>query len=290
MFQSSRVSPAMGAGASPLHSPGLPSQKAEPQLLKDNKAFSCHVKSTAAIVACIDRLASSSASDDRRKKFLEGQDVVRWIAERKWQSTLTASSYALLQEMGGNVLGPVAWATRWRSLDVGQAPKVPPFVTRDLLFSECPLKADGTRVKDSHLLVLIPSRVNGHPASIAQFFEVAFGERWESADIHAALTDPVSDSKWILIPKDPGLKTAAEPIPPGYREATAVELFLSMMVASSPEDAFPAGVSYRCALDPLEPKEHIAVTSPRKLRAEQSPLSLCHPSDPRIRRAIVFNG
>ena len=113
--------------------------------------------------------------------------------------------------LGKNYLGAEAWQAQ--GVDVGAAPPLPGAITEALLNAECPLHP-GRRIKDTHLLVLVPGTVNGEPYSVLKLSELCetrkgSGDRliydggaratylkgldWAKA--------PQAQSEWVLIPK-----------------------------------------------------------------------------------------
>ncbi|MEY4668056.1 MAG: hypothetical protein RL518_755, partial [Pseudomonadota bacterium] len=119
----------------------------------------------AQILAAADRVSSDSA------KVLEIRDdpeTKRWVAEAQKLKDLSAEDFCkdidfrpeVRELLGKNFLGSEAWSSQ--GIDVGVAPPIPASVTKELLESECPLHP-GQKVKDTHILVLVPERVNGKP-------------------------------------------------------------------------------------------------------------------------------
>jgi hypothetical protein len=65
----------------------------------------------------------------------------------------------LLQELlGKNFLGAAAWQEGFKA-DVGVVPPIPKSITKELLESDCPLHP-GEKIKDTHILMLVPKTVN----------------------------------------------------------------------------------------------------------------------------------
>ena len=122
--------------------------------------------------------------------------------------------------LGANFLGVAAWKNI--GLEVGEAPPLPKFLTLELLDSECPLHP-GEKIKDTHILVLVPKTVNGEPYTALKLDELCAtrkgsGDRliYDGADAtrwkgHDWANLPQSQSEWVLIPKsDPDPKKMRE--------------------------------------------------------------------------------
>jgi hypothetical protein len=76
---------------------------------------------------------------------------------------------AVKKELGKNFLGPDEWKAQ--GIDVGEVPPIPTSITKKLLESECPLHP-GEKIKDTHLLVLVPKTVNGEPYTAVKLDEL----------------------------------------------------------------------------------------------------------------------
>ena len=159
------------------------------------------------------------------------------------------------RELQKNFLGAEAWKTQ--GIDVGSVPPIPSTITKELLNSPCPLHP-GSKIKDTHLLVLVPKTVNGEPYSALKLDELcksrkesgdtliyAVWDRWKS---QGWAKEPQGASEWVLIPKsDPD----REKVPEGkhfrgkkvaqqqavhdahykeYREVKAVELMTATLL------------------------------------------------------------
>jgi hypothetical protein len=138
----------------------------------------------------------------------------------------TANYDKLLEEMqapmramlGRNFLGTEEWR-RGFGVHVGAPPPMPEYITADLLNSDCKLHP-GKRIKDTHILVLMPKTVDGDPYSPLKLDELCaarkgsgdrlifHGERGvcneELADLWKSTpwaNAAELESKWILIPK-----------------------------------------------------------------------------------------
>ena len=113
-----------------------------------------------------------------------------------------------LDVLGRNFLGVAAWKNI--GVDVGEAPPLPKSLTLELLNSECPLHPR-EKIKDTHILVLVPKTVNGEPYTALKLDELCAqrkgsGDRlifdwataWKSQSWAIA---PQAQSEWVLIPK-----------------------------------------------------------------------------------------
>jgi hypothetical protein len=113
-----------------------------------------------------------------------------------------------LDVLGPNFLGVAAW--KKIGVDVGEAPPLPKSLTLELLNSECPLHP-GEKIKDTHILVLVPKTVNGEPYTALKLDELCAQRKgsgdklifdgataWKSQSWARA---PQAQSEWVLIPK-----------------------------------------------------------------------------------------
>ena len=147
-----------------------------------------------------------------------------------------------------------------QEIDVGAAPPIPASITEALLNSECPLHP-GEKIKDTHLLVLIPKTVNGEPYSALKLDELCAtrkgsgdkliygGPDWATAwKSQSWAKAPQAQSEWVLIPKsDPDPRkiskerhfrskdiAAQQKVHdehyPEYREARVVEVMTAMLL------------------------------------------------------------
>ncbi|MEY4668022.1 MAG: hypothetical protein RL518_721, partial [Pseudomonadota bacterium] len=114
-------------------------------------------------------LAAADRVSDDPAKVLEIRDdpeTKRWVTEAQKLKDLSAEDFRkhidfrpeVRELLGKNFLGSKAW--RSQGIDVGVAPPIPASVTKELLESECPLHP-GQKVKDTHILMLVPKTVNG---------------------------------------------------------------------------------------------------------------------------------
>ena len=113
-----------------------------------------------------------------------------------------------LDVLGPNFLGVAAWKNI--GVDVGEAPPLPKSLTLELLNSECPLHPR-EKIKDTHILVLVPKTVNGEPYTALKLDELCAQRKgsgdqlisdgktaWKSQSWARA---PQAQSEWVLIPK-----------------------------------------------------------------------------------------
>lgn len=121
-------------------------------------------------------------------------------------SSTTASRIAA--ELGKNFLGAEAWKAQ--GIDVGTPPPIPATITKALLDSDCPLHP-GQKIKDTHILMLVPKTVNGQPYTALKLGELCATSKGSGR----ALLDPDCKtwkemswaksaqlrSEWVLLPK-----------------------------------------------------------------------------------------
>jgi hypothetical protein len=117
------------------------------------------------------------------------------------------------KELGKNFLGPDEWKSQ--EIVVGAVPPIPASITKALLNEECPLHP-GEKIKDTHVLMLVPKTVNGEPYTALKLDELCAKRKgsgdkliidhfssWKSQEWAAS---PQAASEWVLIPKsDPDL-------------------------------------------------------------------------------------
>jgi hypothetical protein len=175
----------------------------------------------------------------------------------------TANYEKLLEEMqapmrailGTNFLGTAEWK-QGLGVNVGAPPPIPETLTPDLLNSACPLHP-GQRIKDSHILMLMPRTVDGQLYSALKLDELCASRTGSGDRLIDNLTDyenqwkrerwahtSPTESQWILIPKsDPPSyerdfrnKTIAEQAEvfkhyaAEYREAKALEVMTAAVL------------------------------------------------------------
>jgi MoxR-like ATPase len=119
---------------------------------------------------------------------------------------------AVQKVMGKNCLGAEEWKKGF-NVEVGEVPAIPGWITKKLLEEDCQLHP-GEQVKDTHILVLVPKRVNGEEYSALKLGELCAGtkgsgdkliydrEKWANAWKGASWAKaPQVESEWVLIPK-----------------------------------------------------------------------------------------
>ena len=124
--------------------------------------------------------------------------------------------------LGKNFLGAASWKVGF-GVDVGVVPPIPKEVTQSLLESPCPLHP-GQKIKDTHILMLVPKTVNGEAYTALKLDELCAsrkgsGDRliydknerataWKSTSWANA---PQAQSEWVLLPKsDPDPNVSPE--------------------------------------------------------------------------------
>ena len=139
---------------------------------------------------------------------------------------------AVQKVMGKNFLGAEEWKKGFK-VDVGPVPPIPNWITKELS-EDCQLHP-GQKVKDTHILMLVPKTVSGKAYSAVKLGELCAkakgsgdrliydGADWANAwkGESWAKTSP-SESEWVLIPKsDPDPKK----VPKGqhFRSKTIAE-------------------------------------------------------------------
>ena len=127
-------------------------------------------------------------------------------------TALTAQEFVdtqVAKELGKNFLGAAQWKEAF-GVKVGAVPPIPNSITKALLNSDCPIEP-GKKIKETHILVLIPKSVDGEPYSALKLDELCSkskgsgdkliydgssswkGQSWASTEQAA--------SEWVLIPK-----------------------------------------------------------------------------------------
>ena len=115
---------------------------------------------------------------------------------------------SITEALGQTFLGVAAWKNI--GVDVGEAPPLPKSLTLELLNSECPLHPR-EKIKDTHILVLVPKTVNGEPYTALKLDELCAQRKgsgdkliWDGADgwqSESWAIAPQAQSEWVLIPK-----------------------------------------------------------------------------------------
>ena len=114
--------------------------------------------------------------------------------------------------LGKNFLGAASWKVGF-GVDVGLVPPIPKEVTQSLLDSPCPLHP-GQKIKDTHILMLVPKTVNGEAYTALKLDELCAtrkgsadmliydGADWATAWKSTSWANaPQAQSEWVLLPK-----------------------------------------------------------------------------------------
>ena len=126
---------------------------------------------------------------------------------------------AVRELLGKNFLGAASWKVGF-GVDVGVVPPIPKEVTQSLLESPCPLHP-GQKIKDTHILMLVPKTVNGEAYTALKLDELCAsrkgsGDRLIDPDFISWKTQswanaPQAQSEWVLLPKsDPDPNVSPE--------------------------------------------------------------------------------
>jgi hypothetical protein len=206
---------------------------------------------------------NTTTTDEEFNRLENAPETQRIMRELEWLKTVTPTDFCkemelreqpLRELLGKNFLGAEAW--RKQGIDVGVEPPLPSTITEELLTSECPLHPGG-KIKDTHLLVLVPKTVNGEPYTTLKLDELC-ATRKGSGD--ALICDGLKswkeqpwasqqqvESEWVLIPKsDPDPRKVASErhfrskriaqqdevhkLYPEYREVKTVELMTAVLL------------------------------------------------------------
>jgi hypothetical protein len=167
------------------------------------------------ILAATDRVSNDPAKVLEIRDSQATQDCIKEAAALKG---LSAEDFCKqidgrlrMQELlGKNFLGTEVW--RSQGIEVGYTPPIPDSITKELLESECPLHP-GEKIKDTHLLVLVPMTVNGEPYTPLKLNDLcdawsgrclwliddttSYMTRWKKLPF-AALEQ--QRSEWVLLP------------------------------------------------------------------------------------------
>ena len=166
------------------------------------------------------RVEDKALSDEEFNRLENAPETQRIMGELEWLKTVTPTDFCEEMErreqlprelLGKKFLGAEAW--RKQGIDVGAEPALPATITEELLNSECPLNP-GEKIKDTHLLVLIPKTVNGEPYTALELDELCatrkgsgdkliydgayWATAWKEKDWARS---PQVQSEWVLIPK-----------------------------------------------------------------------------------------
>ena len=161
----------------------------------------------------------NTITDEEFNRLENAPETQRIMRELEWLKAVTPTDFCeemdrrhLPRELlGKNFLGAEAW--RKQGIDVGVEPPLPSTITEELLNSDCPLHPR-EKIKDTHLLVLVPKTVNGEPYTALKLDELCatrkgsgdkliydgadWATTWKGCDW--ASTAQVQ-SEWVLIPK-----------------------------------------------------------------------------------------
>ncbi len=205
----------------------------------------------------------NTITDEEFNRLENAPETQRIMRELEWLKTVTSTDFCeemdrrhLPRELlGKNFLGAEAW--RKQGIDVGVEPPLPSTITEELLNSDCPLHP-GEKIKDTHLLVLVPKTVNGEPYTAVKLDELCSTRKgsgdnliyagWDSWQSQEWASAPQSRSEWVLIPKsdpDPNKvpegkhfrskniaaqQKVNETHYPEYREVKTVELMTAVVL------------------------------------------------------------
>ena len=158
-------------------------------------------------------LPKATGSDIELRQIKEEVSELR--NEIKRITALTAQEFVdtpVAKELGKNFLGAAEWMKGF-NVDVGAVPPIPETITRKLLITDCPIEP-GKKIKETHILVLIPKSVDGEPYSALKLDELCStkkgsghkliydGADWETAwKEQPYASSHQTASEWVLIPK-----------------------------------------------------------------------------------------
>ena len=169
----------------------------------------------------------NKATVEEFNRLENAPETQRIMRELEWLKTVTPTDFCKEMDrreqlprelLGKNFLGAEAWKSQ--GIDVGAEPALPATITEELLNSECPLNP-GEKIKDTHLLVLIPKTVNGEPYTALKLDELCAtrkGSGWSliydgfrSWKEQPWASQQQVQSEWVLIPKsDPDPNKVSE--------------------------------------------------------------------------------
>jgi hypothetical protein len=208
------------------------------------------------------RIAAAQAAGD----LATAQSVLQEFSEQ--MRSFREHFESIEKTLGKNFLGIAAW--KKIEIDVGEAPPFPEALTLELLNSECSLHP-GQKIKDTHVLVIVPKLVNGEPYSALKLDEICARlgfkqDGWSGWKKQEWASMPQQESEWILTPKsDPDSahpqgdthhfrnKSIAEQdlvqknYYPEYLEAKAIEFMTTLVLYSGVNDVrLSSGSHLRC--------------------------------------------
>jgi hypothetical protein len=174
----------------------------------------------------VDAMSRPGITTEEQTAIRLNPDTQFWYQELKQLRTETPESFCeridrevvIPKLFGQNFLGAAQWQQGFQ-VDVGVVPPIPKSITKELLESDCPLHP-GEKIKDTHILMLVPKTVNGEPYSAVKLGELCAkrkgsGDRliWDGSDgandwkRESWVQTPQLKSEWVLIPKsDPDPK------------------------------------------------------------------------------------
>ena len=180
------------------------------------EAYKAHVQEQ---VLALGRAAEKLGTMEELWEFTESPETQRLFAHAEELSEMKVAEYFIFmwkegvrQLLGKNFLGAEEW--RAQDIDVGAIPTFPGSITQELLESDCPLHP-GEKIKDTHVLVLIPKTVNGEPYSALKLDELCATRKGSGDKLiydveqhgetewkeKAWARAQQAQSEWVLIPK-----------------------------------------------------------------------------------------
>ncbi len=229
----------------------------------------------------------NTITDEEFNRLENAPETQRIMRELEWLKTVTPTDFCEEMErrcehlprelLGKNFLGAEAWKSQ--GIDVGEEPPLPSTITEELFNSECPLHP-GEKIKDTHLVVLVPKTVNGEPYTALKLDELCVtregsGDKliyggFDSWKAQPWASQQQVESEWVLIPKsDPDPKKVPadkhfrskdiaaqqnvhETHYPEYREVKTVELMTAVLLNDlvNGDPSMLAGWNYLRCVEP----------------------------------------
>ena len=237
--------------------------------------------------------SAEKLGDQKIPEFERSSAMQELLAHSEALRSMTVEKYCdqverpleICRLLGRNFLGSAQWKAQ--GIDVGEPPPIPASVTRELLESDCPLQP-GEKIKETHLLVLIPKTVNGEAYSALKLNELCATRKGSGNKLiydgeyqaiewqqWAWAKAPQAQSEWVLIPKsDPDpMKVSSdkhfrdineveqEAVHSRhygeYREVNAIELMTAVLLYDlTHKERLLSGLYLRCTdLDPFGCRE-----------------------------------
>ena len=178
----------------------------------------------------VSRIVAASKRDgiteDERTELRLSPDTQFWKGELEQLRRETPEGFCSRIDvpviLGKNFLGAASWKVGF-GVDVGLVPPIPKEVTQSLLESPCPLHP-GQKIKDTHILMLVPKTVNGEAYTALKLDELCASrkgsgdrliydkEEWATAWKSTSWANaPQAQSEWVLLPKsDPDPNVSPE--------------------------------------------------------------------------------